>query len=144
MGPGFNVQPDKVVFYLFSNLQPHVTQKNYFSIHTGGAPAGCYHSVDRRKIGLSDDILQNIKRNGRWWDPGCEYRITWGKQIMIRVLSIQFRFPPPVCILREPEPQHLAAAHVIRLLHLHRHSITSFPVRSCLKIVFFGFPPMAD
>ena len=58
-----------------------------------------------------------------------------GKQIMIRALSIQTFFPPPVCIMQEHEPQHPAAAHVIRLLHLHRHRITSYPFRSQLKIL---------
>ena len=79
-------------------------------------------------------ILQNKKRNCRWRDPGWKNRELKGKQMMISVLSIQIFFPPPVYILQEPEPFRPATAHVNRLLHFHRHYITSFHIRSVGRV----------
>ena len=80
------------------------TQKNNFSIRTDDVPVGRYHVVDRRKVGLSDYILQNKKGNWRWRDPGWNTGELRGKQMMISVLSIQILFPFPVYILQEPGP----------------------------------------
>ena len=63
---------------------------------------------------------------------GTRFIVTWeltGKEILISYVTDTKSFPPPVCILQEPNLLRLAAAHANRLLHVHLHYLTSFHLK---------------
>ena len=70
------------------------------------------------------------EQNGVDTKSGVTWELTV-KEMRISGFSGSNSFPPPVSILQEPGLLRPAAAHAVRLLHVHLHNLTSFLKKLC-------------